>query len=479
MEANLYGVVSVRDDDECRSPVDISQEPEVTTQSSCLSSQRKERWILVLVAVLSAAAFLFFVAKLPNIENNEQNIVAELQNLKTHEKRIVANVQNLQQQVQLQYMQNRKDTNKNVVENLQRLVRLATYNFPLHFLDCLAIPVHGVERSGATVGVPMCDRMQLCMAKSFWPMKTSCPKGLWYEGMARADPSPQKIIMNIGCNKGADAVGMMIRWDGSETSFSLESWRSALVHAGLSPSESATGACGQLGNTHVLRQSVYRNGSSPVVYCVEAMPSNYALLKDAASSLQYTGSHGGHADGAFKIIHAAVSNVSGTIEFPVGKAGAESLGIGMGSKHATVNLTTIDDIVHRDRIMQIDILLIDTEGHDPVVLQGARNLLRAQKIRYVEFEVHSVGAWKHTLLKDVLDELDTFGYECYWAGNSGQTLRITGCWIDDYDVQKGWSNVACVLRRDVWRHILLSHSIIDNANASALKAAAARQDVLP
>ena len=340
----------------------------------------------------------------------------------------------------------------------------------MYFLGCLGAPVQGVEGSGTTRGSPMCDRTQLCIAKTFWPSSTNCPTQTWYEEMVQVNPSPQKVTMNIGCSKGNDAVEMMIRWDASDISFSKESRRSALVLAGLH--KYVSGACGQI-DKRVERQSMISIGLSPVVYCVGAMLRTYALLKSAASSLNYTGAHGGHANGDFKLIHSAASNISGkVIQIPDAEAGNENWGIEnppRGELSTEVNLTSVDDLVRRDRLMLLDILLIDTEGHDPLLLHGAKDTLSGQKVRYVECEVHGVGVWNITALKTVVDELDAFGYECYWRGNFGETMRITGCWIDDYDVGKRWSNVACVLRGDIWRHAPFSRSIIDHLHACRQK----------
>ena len=222
-----------------------------------------------------------------------------------------------------------------------------------------------------------CDKAEFCAAKTFWPLRSACPEQSWYEDMVQVDPSPHKVIMSMGCNKGSDAIGMMIRWDASEETFSLKSWRLALVRQGLSRRDG--GACGEVNKLHPQRQSAFRNGLSPIVYCVEAMPSTYEMLKNAALSLNYAGVYGGHSPSAFKVIHAVASNFSGgEVEIPIGRAGVENLGIGLEGRrpHAKVPATTVDTIVQKESITQLDILLIDTEGHDPAVLNGARNTLR-------------------------------------------------------------------------------------------------------
>ena len=100
----------------------------------------------------------------------------------------------------------------------------------------------------------------------------------------------------------------------------------------------------------------------------------------------------------------------------------------------------------------VDVLSIDTEGNDPLVLQGARRTL-ADKVGYVEFEYHRVGAWATTKLSSVIQDLDGLGFVCYWIG-VGKLWRITGCFHPSYDVPH-WSNIGCVKASHVeWYEVM-------------------------
>ena len=39
------------------------------------------------------------------------------------------------------------------------------------------------------------------------------------------------------------------------------------------------------------------------------------------------------------------------------------------------------------------------------------------------------------------------GYDCYLLQQNGRALRLTGCWLPDYEF-KHWSNVLCPLREE-------------------------------
>ena len=102
---------------------------------------------------------------------------------------------------------------------------------------------------------------------------------------------------------------------------------------------------------------------------------------------------------------------------------------------------------------QVDILKIDTEGHDAIVLQGAYPLFEKQLIRVVVFEYHDLPPWDTFRLEDVVGKLDVCGYECYFEGARRLWPISGGCWDDKYEFHH-WSNVMCILRSDVWYEVV-------------------------
>ena len=68
------------------------------------------------------------------------------------------------------------------------------------------------------------------------------------------------------------------------------------------------------------------------------------------------------------------------------------------------------------------------------------------RVRYLEFEYNWMGAWEGQPLSGLVRRLDEeLAFTCYWPGKKGAAWRITGCWLDHYDVHF-WGNVACVNR---------------------------------
>ena len=47
------------------------------------------------------------------------------------------------------------------------------------------------------------------------------------------------------------------------------------------------------------------------------------------------------------------------------------------------------------------------------------------------------------------------GFDCYWEANTGQLLKITGCWHPIYEAFAfRWSNVACARRGGTWHAVV-------------------------
>lgn len=97
----------------------------------------------------------------------------------------------------------------------------------------------------------------------------------------------------------------------------------------------------------------------------------------------------------------------------------------------------------------VDILHIDTEGHDAEVLKSAKHLIQSHKIRAVIFEYHAYMPWGKTMLKEVLPTITAHHMECYFMGQNKLWPISNTCWHDRYEIHN-WSNVMCVLKSDVW-----------------------------
>ena len=115
----------------------------------------------------------------------------------------------------------------------------------------------------------------------------------------------------------------------------------------------------------------------PAVTCVEALPSNSAVLVAAASAVPWR-AH-------LRVVAAAATSAAhaGTMSLPSGLAfGIEQIGFQnrdhRASDHAfaDVRAVTVDELVREDLGGHVPLVLtIDTEGSDALVLEGARTTL--------------------------------------------------------------------------------------------------------
>lgn len=276
--------------------------------------------------------------------------------------------------------------------------------------------------------IPTCNSQQERNKLS----NTNCPNNdQWLNGFSKDLRSIPTIVV-VGCNKGVDAVRLFAQYDTRSTPFRLKDWKSALQQEPV-----GRGACGQVfGATELLKP--IHSEQMPNVYCIEPMPSNLQLLHKLATKTRIP-----HK---FKILPYAlgVSQWPRQLPFPLAKVGTEHLGLAStGNPTVMVNTSTVDQLFQGIRI---DMLLIDTEGNDPLVLLGASRVLHS--VSYLEFENHGTGEWKTFKLKTIIDYLDNLEFDCWWTTNQGTLVRITRCWHDDYANIKRWSNIACAKRFD-------------------------------
>ena len=270
----------------------------------------------------------------------------------------------------------------------------------------------------------------------------------------------------IGGNKGDDCAGWARLLSGDDT-LNASAWRAELnrhITGKVDASVRKIGSSACVGEYPLARQSAVRAH----VFCVEALPANSRVLGAAVRAAPWSSY-------MTTIAAAAVSPTqkmaSGTVPFPNWEVfGFESIGLGSrpGIPDAQVEAVTVDDLVrsHMSGFTPA-VLTVDTEGNDPEVLLGSKQLLASGSVGFLQFEVHSQGAWRRHLLRETIDMLDNHSYTCFWATQSGALYRITGCWEPRYDQRKIWSNIICADRRSAcWTEALERAAYKPNARAT-------------
>lgn len=331
---------------------------------------------------------------------------------------------------------------------------------------------HANPHSEATAEPPFrCEPAALRekLAKTFKTLRydgSNCPREDWFALMAQADAHRPKLFVNIGVNKGYNiAIWMNIFTPANHVD--THTWKKLLPCEG--DDYKCCGACFEC------KQKTYTppaGNAVPSQLTILAVDLNDHNLQQINTNFQKLAPDMADHGVSIYTLHAAVSDKSGTVTIPDCIYGDEICSLRNTSyghsKYKQVSMLTVDEImsaffhaagrsVHgygdRNYHPLIDILLIDTEGHDPLALAGSKQLFKSKKVRCVIFEYHAVGHWESTQLQTVLQDLEAADFECYFQGQ-GRLWKITdGCWHANYEFHD-WSNVMCIQKQDSWLKIV-------------------------
>jgi len=123
------------------------------------------------------------------------------------------------------------------------------------------------------------------------------------------------------------------------------------------------------------------------------------------------------------ITEAAVSDIDGFLDFyenaDRSSSGTDSLfnmnTIGYETKLNVrkVEVVTLDAFCKKNNVKEISFLKMDIEGNEYNALLGAKEMLDAGAIRFIQFEFGHAARAARVLLKDIVDLLERYGYEIY------------------------------------------------------------------
>jgi len=308
----------------------------------------------------------------------------------------------------------------------------------------------------------------------------ACPEDGWMPILRQLQPSKDMKFINIGMNKGYGIAMVLEAWQQS-LGIDQRSWHRALMNAlkeisgrGLQSAKEPKGVppmcgvcrdCLQGGVMRGLQELERSNHKLSAALDLIRSTNADAKGKQGETAVLGVELNGGTADlvrhvihalsldSVVEVLHAGVSDHHNDLLLPscaVGNEGCSTDMRGTGPL-SRVPTWTVDDLVRNwtgDKSL-IDYLEIDTEGHDPIVLKGARQMLKTGLVRILRYEYHSIGAWKSYSLQHITSSLDRDGYECYYAGQN-RVWRLTGCLDATFESRKTFANVVCVLRSDIF-----------------------------
>lgn len=310
---------------------------------------------------------------------------------------------------------------------------------------------------------------------------SGCPREEWLTVMAATDPLKSKLFINAGLNKGYNfAIWLQVFSPSSRMNTKI--WHD-MACKGIEDTNIAIQCCGACNDCKENFSSphfpfVLRPGHITMIG-IDMNRNNIQKVEEIVERLNVTGV-------SFFTVHAAISNETGEALMPDCAFGDELCSLngvtrvpeGTRAK-ISVPVMRLDDLVaeffdryashwsrhhsshgsflkHSSSLYHpaIDILMIDVEGYDPIALQGASLLLSRQQVRVLIFEYNGGYPWTNFRLQDIVNSLDSKGYDCYFQGQS-RLWRLTDCWSHFYEFHL-WSNVMCILRGDAYHFALQS-----------------------
>eukprot|EP00897_Mesotaenium_endlicherianum_P003276 jgi/Mesen1/2977/ME000176S02018 len=269
-------------------------------------------------------------------------------------------------------------------------------------------------------------------------------------------PSSEMTLVNIGANKGYNVAKWMAYWS-PQYGVEPKSWGAYLLkrYSEVFTKWSMCGVCGDC-NEDLKRWHLTDTKTTevPRILALEPSKHTYNLLREFRKWSEYP---------RLEVHRMAASNASYVTKFVDTRPGDElhSLGTSSSANTSDVQVVSVDDLVRDLKIGHMHILKIDTEGFDPLVLQGARKTLESGAVSVLEFEYHHFHHWAIANLEDVVNELDALNFECFLKGVPAERsyFRLTRCWSEELEV-KTWSNVICSNRKEVEITLfLLDHSL--------------------
>ena len=136
------------------------------------------------------------------------------------------------------------------------------------------------------------------------------------------------------------------------------------------------------------------------VHCFEPSATTFERLEQR---------HGGKP--GVRLNHVALSGTAGeaSLHVHMGEMDRNSL-YGTDGSTEPVRLRTLDEYCETEAVERVDYLKVDTEGHELAVLQGAEQMLRDGRVRYVQVEYGPAYLDANARLRDVMDLLGACGY---------------------------------------------------------------------
>ena len=151
-------------------------------------------------------------------------------------------------------------------------------------------------------------------------------------------------------------------------------------------------------------KTVMEINNSATVHAFEPLPKNYEQLNQIDNINSY---------------NLGCSDENGSIKFYNFEGGSTFASIYQDviesihkkqSIEFDIDVIKLDDFISSNDIIQIDLLKIDTEGHELAVLHGASNAIKERKMKAIHFEFNVMNVISRVFFKDIFDLLENYSF---------------------------------------------------------------------
>lgn len=149
---------------------------------------------------------------------------------------------------------------------------------------------------------------------------------------------------------------------------------------------------------------------SAEIYAFEPHPITYQRLRDEASKYGYRAFNlgCGSETGNLKL-YDYKDNLEGTQHASIHKDVIEKIHCS-ASTEWDIQVTTLDSFLTEQKIAHVDLLKIDTEGHELSTLMGCRKSIEDQMIDIIQFEFNEMNIVSKVFFRDFYELLPNYSF---------------------------------------------------------------------
>lgn len=157
-------------------------------------------------------------------------------------------------------------------------------------------------------------------------------------------------------------------------------------------------------NVGVYSQTVMEIEPSTRLYAFEPNPEAFSKLKEMSERYGFTAFNFGCGNKQGKRKLYDYADLNGSPHASLYREVIEEMH-GSKSSDQMVEIVRLDDLVSQLNLDQVDLLKVDTEGHELDVLKGFKTFIKGGKVKAISFEFNEMNVASRTFFKDFYDFL--------------------------------------------------------------------------